>query len=714
MRTIQDVIDLVVKYNPSADTELIRHAYDYAEKAHASQTRLSGEPYITHPLEIAYILAGLQMDTATIAAGLLHDVVEDTKYSYEDIKREFGAEVADLVDGVTKIAKLEYTNKEDQQVDSFRKMFIAMANDVRVIIIKLADRLHNMRTLGAMRHDKQVQKSMETLDIYAPIAHRLGIFKIKMEFEDLALRYLEPEKYEELVKMVAQKRSEREKYIDDLIKILEDKLNSEGIRYEIAGRPKHFFSIYKKMMGGKNFNEIYDLTAIRVIVENVNDCYAVLGWVHTLWKPIPGRIKDYIAMPKPNMYQSLHTTVIGPGGSPFEIQIRTSEMHRIAEYGIAAHWKYKEGKRGSDELGQRLRWLWELKELEQEVKDSDEFMEAVKKDLYTDEVFVFTPKGKVIELPKGATPIDFAYRIHSDIGNKCVGARVNNKMVPLTYKLKTGDIVEVVTSPTSKGPSRDWLGVVVSTHARNKIRTYFRKADREENILKGKDLMERELKHQRLAPGAIIRPEYTDFVYKRFNVASWDDLYSAIGYGGVRPGYIIQRIKENFIADFPVPEAKPNLVSAPKNAGERAVHVQGHSDLAIKFARCCMPVPGDNIIGYITRGRGITVHRADCINVKNSDETDRLIEVNWIDSTSPREKFSAEILVKAVDRQKLLSDITTIIGNEGISISGITSRTQKDETVNMNIDIVISNTKQVDSLIGKLSGISNVISVYRI
>ncbi len=714
MVSIDDVKKLLLAYNPSADIKLLEKAYQFADIAHRKQKRLSGEAYITHPIEIAYILTELRMDMQTIIAGLLHDVIEDTEYSYKDIKTTFGDEIAELVDGVTKITQLEYANKEDQQAESFRKMFIAMANDIRVIIIKLADRLHNMRTLSAMPKSKQIEKSNETLDVYAPIAHRLGIFRIKWEFEDLALRYLEPEKYYDLVERVAQKRQERESFIQDVIEILSNKLSDEGIKSEIKGRPKHFYSIYKKMESGKNFNEIYDLTAIRVLVDTVNDCYAALGWVHTLWKPIPGRIKDYIAMPKPNMYQSLHTTVIGPGGTPFEIQIRTNEMHRIAEYGIAAHWKYKEGKQGSDELGEKLRWLWEIKELGQEVEDSDEFMDAVKKDLYTDEVFVFTPKGKVIELPMGACPIDFAYRIHSDIGNSCVGAKINGKMVPINYKLQTGDIVEVITSPTSKGPSRDWLKVVVSSHAKNKIRSYFRKADKEENIIKGKELLEREIKNAKLELNDIINSKYQEFILKRFNLNAWDDLYSAIGYGGIKPGYMIQRVKEHFKEDFPEPEVMP-VFSTPKEANKgKAVKVQGHNDLATKFARCCMPVPGDKIIGYITRGRGISIHRADCINIKNTIDTDRLIEVDWMQERANHERFSTEIIIKAADRKGLVSDISTIISNEGVSITGLTVKTHKDGTAYMSMNVFIKDTKQVDQILGKVSVIPGITSVYRI
>lgn len=714
MRTIDDIIKSVQSYNPSVDDTMIKQAYSFAEKAHAPQKRLTGEPYITHPLEIAYILAGLQMDTPTIIAGLLHDVIEDTKYTYEDIQENFGAEVAELVEGVTKIARLEYTNKEEQQIETFRKMFVAMAKDIRVIIIKLADRLHNMRTLEAMQPDKQKLKSHEVLDIYAPITHRLGIFQMKMEFEDLALRFLEPEAYVELTKSVAQKRSEREEIIQNLINILKKKLESEGIECEITGRPKNFYSIYKKIKSGRNFEEIYDLTAIRVLVNTVNDCYTVLMWVHELWKPVPRRFKDYIAMPKPNMYQSLHTTVIGPGGSPFEIQIRTKEMHRTAEYGIAAHWKYKEGTKGNDDLADRLRWLLELQEIEQDAEDASEFIDAVKTGLYSDEVYVFTPKGKVIELPKNSTPIDFAYRIHSDIGNKCVGARVNNKMVPLTYKLNMGDRVEIITNPNSKGPSRDWLNIVASASARSKIRGFFRKADREENILKGKDSLEKEIKNHHFLFSQIIRKEYADYVFKRFNVASWDDLYSTIGYGGVKANYVIQRIKDNFKNDFPADERKPNLVNAPSGKKDRIVHIQGHEDMAVKFAKCCMPVPGDNIIGYITRGKGVTIHRADCINITSSDETERLISAGWVEESSIKEKFSAELYIKATDRTRLLSDIVATISNEGINISGNSLKTLKDGSIHISIHIVVTSAKQVDNIISKLQSIPNVITAFRV
>ena len=713
VREISDIINKIKEYNPSADTEIIERAYLFAKNAHQHQNRLSGEAYISHPLEIAYILAELHMDTATIVAGLLHDVIEDTEYTFQDIAELFSEEIAELVDGVTKIAKLEYSNTEEAQLDSFRKMFVAMANDIRVIIIKLTDRLHNMRTLEYMTLEKQRQKAQEVLDIYAPISHRLGIFMMKMEFEDLALRFIDPEVYDELIEMIAQKRSEREKYVENLITLLKNKLEIENIPCEITGRPKHFYSIYKKMESGKNFDEIYDLIAIRVLVETDSDCYAVLGWVHELWKPIPGRIKDYIAMPKPNMYQSLHATVIGPGGTPFEIQIRTKEMHKTAEYGIAAHWKYKEGGKHNDELSNLLQWLLELKEMEPDISSSDDFMESVKNDLYPDDVYVFTPKGKVIELKNGSTPIDFAYRIHSDIGDKCVGARINNKLVPLNYILTTGDIVEILTNPNSKGPSRDWLNIVASSAAKSKIRSFFRKTEKEENIAKGQVALEKEILNQNLEISQIINNKYSDFVYKRFSVQSWEDLYAIIGYGGIRPQFVVMRIKDNFKTDFPEEETTPTIVSPPKGNKGKNVQIQGHQDLVLKFAKCCTPVPGDTIMGYITKGRGITIHRSDCINITNVVETERLINADWVDEETEG-KFAAELFIKAIDRQRLLSDVSTIIGNEGISISGISLRTLKDSSVQISIDIIVTSTDQVENLVRKISNIQNIISVYRV
>ena len=713
---IEDVVKSVLSYNSTADTDLIVRAYEFAREAHKGQVRLSGEEYIIHPLEIALILSELHMDVETIAAGLLHDVIEDTEFTYEDLHEQFGKDIADLVDGVTKIAKLQYKSKEEQQIDSFRKMFVAMADDIRVIMIKLVDRLHNMRTLSAMRPDKQIQKSNETLDIYVPIAHRLGISKIKWEFEDLAFRYLKPDDYYSLVDAVKQKRSEREEYIDKVINILSDKLELENISAEIKGRPKHLYSIYNKMLKGKDFHEIYDLIAIRVLVNSISDCYAVLGYVHTLWKPLPGRIKDYIAMPKPNLYQSLHTAVVGPGGTAFEIQIRTYDMHKVSEFGVAAHWKYKEGKKGSDELGEKLKFLLDLKEIDDEVDTPVEYVDSVRSNLYIDEVYVYTPKGRIVEVPKGATPIDFAYRIHSDIGHKCVGAKITGKMVPLTYQLKKGDIVEIMTNPSSKGPSRDWLNVVVSSHARNKIKAFFRKAEREENIIKGKEMFEKDIRHNKLATSDIVKSKYLEYIQKRFNANSWEDIYASIGYGGLRGGYVIQRIKENFKKDFDeVVEKQVNVVAPPKNKNRsNMVIIQGYDDLALKFAKCCQPVMGDKIVGYITKGSGISVHRTDCSNICNCEEKERLIDVTWIDRIVEEKQFTGKLLIRAMDRQRLIGDITTLLGNEGVSITKFTSKVDDQGVANINFDIVIKNIVQLELLIKKIEMLKNIIYVKRI
>ena len=714
-KKIDEIIDTVKMYHPDADCTVIEKAYLFAKEAHDGQKRLSGEDFINHPIEIARILSNLQLDETTVSAGLLHDVVEDTSISLDDIREGFSDEIASLVDGVTKINKIKVSGEDEEQIETFRKMFVAMANDVRVIIVKLADRLHNMRTLAAMTREKQIKKSRETLDIYAPISSRLGIYRIKWELEDLAFKFLEPESYAEVVELVASEREEREEYIRGVIEILSEKLTSENIQHEISGRPKHYYSIYQKMESGKGIDEIYDLMAIRVIVNKIDDCYATLGWAHTLWKPIPGRIKDYIAMPKASMYQSLHTTVMGPGGKPFEIQIRTVEMHMIAEYGVAAHWRYKEGKAGPDGLSEKLNGLMnEIKELEQDSEDSGDFVESVKTDLYDDEVFIFTPKGKLIELPAGATPIDFAYRIHTDVGNSCVGSKVNGKIVPLTYKLQNGDRVEILTNTSSKGPSRDWLNVVVSPQARNKIRAFFRKADKEENILKGRELFKRECKHLKTEITEDMKLRYEDFIRSRFNVASWDDLYATIGYGGVKAGYVIQRIKANFTHDFAEESDRPALVKAPTKGKGASVHVQGHSDLEVTFANCCKPVPGDQIVGFTTRGRGITVHRADCVNIANTNEPDRIIAVNWITENVQSDSFTANLMIRCLDRKGLIADVSTIIGNEGINISSFRTAASGEDEIRMNIEIVISSVSQVQSLVNKLGSVPSVLAVYRI
>ncbi|MFY9277147.1 MAG: bifunctional (p)ppGpp synthetase/guanosine-3',5'-bis(diphosphate) 3'-pyrophosphohydrolase, partial [Clostridium sp.] len=651
--------------------DMVDKAYNLAFEAHKEQKRDSGEPYIIHPIEVATILAELGMDTSTIVAGLLHDVIEDTEYTYDDIKNLFGEEVANLVSGVTKITKMEYKSKEEQQADNFRKMLLAMADDIRVIIIKLADRLHNMRTLKYRKKEKQKKTAMETLDIYAPLAHRLGISKIKWELEDLSFRYLHEEEYYDLVKQVAEKRTEREIYIKKIIEEMYNKLEEAGIDSDIDGRPKHFFSIYKKMVTkNKSIEQIFDLTAIRVLVNTVKDCYEVLGIVHTIYKPIPGRFKDYIAMPKPNMYQSLHTTVIGPQGKTFEIQIRTFEMHRTAEYGIAAHWKYKEGDNNGEtkekNFESKLVWLRDMLEFQKETADAQEFIEGFKIDLFTDEIFLFTPKGVVIDLPNGATPIDFAYRIHTDIGNKCVGAKVNGKIVPLDYKLKTGEIVEVLTSNNAKGPNMDWLNIAKSNQAKSKIRSWFKKAKKEENISKGKELFEKELKKQGVHFADIAKGETYEKFVKRNNINGMDDLYALIGLGAISASSFIWKLKdENQSKDEKVIEENTNKIiednisKAQRNKIDQTVGitVKGVDNLMIRFAKCCNPVPGDDIMGYITKGRGISVHRADCGNLKNliMEDGDKVVDVSW--GTSNGRAYIAEIQVKAEDRSGLLTDI---------------------------------------------------------
>lgn len=709
----------IKEYSKDANFEIIERAYLLAKDAHKNQTRYSGEPYISHPLEVAFILADLHMDTDTICAAILHDVIEDTSASYEMIKTNFNENIANLVDGVTKIGKLQFVTKEQREAENLRKMVIAMANDVRVVIIKLADRLHNMRTLSAMRPDKQKQKAKETLDIYAPIAHRLGISKIKWELEDLALLYLDPEAYHDIARKVALKREEREAFIDNVKYILGKVLKESGIKAKIEGRPKHFYSIYRKMKKGKAFEEIYDLFAIRVLVDSIKDCYGVLGMAHTLWNPMPGRFKDYIAMPKPNMYQSLHTTVFTKGSEPFEIQIRTYEMHRTAEYGIAAHWKYKEGTSGKKDgdFEKRLIWIRELMEMENELENSDEFMEGIKFDLFTDEVFVFTPNSKVIQLPSGACPIDFAYRIHSDIGNQCVGAKVNGKMVPLTYKLQNGDIVNIITSPNSKGPSRDWLNIVKSSHAKTKIKTFFKKADREENIIRGKEALEKEVKKNGYSLNTIVTNGHLEFVKKRFNVNTWDDLYSAIGYGGLKSGLVFQRIKDNFKEEFNEEEKEKEikLVKNKKSKNENAINVQGYTDLAVFFSNCCNPVPGDNIVGYITKNRGVSIHRADCINVGNSINQERLINVSWNrDVLKENKTFEADIKITANDRIGLSAEITTIISNEGFNMSNFSAASDNKYGSVVNISLHVHNTMELEDLFRKLKNVQGIKEVYRV
>ena len=708
--------------------DMVDKAYNLAFEAHKEQKRDSGEPYIIHPIEVATILAELGMDTSTIVAGLLHDVIEDTEYTYDDIKNLFGEEVANLVSGVTKITKMEYKSKEEQQADNFRKMLLAMADDIRVIIIKLADRLHNMRTLKYRKKEKQKKTAMETLDIYAPLAHRLGISKIKWELEDLSFRYLHEEEYYDLVKQVAEKRTEREIYIKKIIEDMYNKLEEAGIDSDIDGRPKHFFSIYKKMVTkNKSIEQIFDLTAIRVLVNTVKDCYEVLGIVHTIYKPIPGRFKDYIAMPKPNMYQSLHTTVIGPQGKTFEIQIRTFEMHRTAEYGIAAHWKYKEGDNNGEtkekNFESKLVWLRDMLEFQKETADAQEFIEGFKIDLFTDEIFLFTPKGVVIDLPNGATPIDFAYRIHTDIGNKCVGAKVNGKIVPLDYKLKTGEIVEVLTSNNAKGPNMDWLNIAKSNQAKSKIRSWFKKAKKEENISKGKELFEKELKKQGVHFADIAKGETYEKFVKRNNINGMDDLYALIGLGAISASSFIWKLKdENQSKDEKVIEENTNKIiednisKVQRNKIDQTVGitVKGVDNLMIRFAKCCNPVPGDDIMGYITKGRGISVHRADCGNLKNliMEDGDKVVDVSW--GTSNGRAYIAEIQVKAEDRSGLLTDIMGIISELNLQLNALNAKSAKGSMAYVNIKVKIDTVELLKDLMKKIRHLKGIIDVYRV
>ncbi|MBS6185193.1 MAG: bifunctional (p)ppGpp synthetase/guanosine-3',5'-bis(diphosphate) 3'-pyrophosphohydrolase, partial [Clostridium celatum] len=676
--------------------------------------------------DVAVILAELGMDTSTIVAGLLHDVIEDTDYTYEDIKEIFTEEVANLVSGVTKITKMEYKSKEEQQADNFRKMLLAMANDIRVIIIKLADRLHNMRTLKYMPKEKQKRISKETLDIYAPIAHRLGISKVKWELEDLCFRYLHEEEYYDLVNQIAEKRVERETYIAKTIEDLYGKLEEAGIDSDIDGRPKHFYSIYRKMVTkNKSIEQIFDLTAIRILVNSVKDCYEVLGIVHTIYKPIPGRFKDYIAMPKPNMYQSLHTTVIGPQGKTFEIQIRTFEMHKTAEYGIAAHWKYKEGDASDSKqksFENKLVWLRDMLEWQKETSDAEEFMEGFKINLFTDEIFLFTPKGVVIDLPNGATPIDFAYRIHTDIGNKCVGAKVNGKIVPLDYQLKTGQIVEILTSNSSKGPNMDWLNIAKSNQAKSKIRSWFKKAKKEENITKGKEVFERELKKQGVHYADIAKGESYDKFIKRYNINSMDDLYALVGLGVIVASSFIFKLKEDsLVKDEKVKEEslnkaiEENISKAAKRKKENnyGVTVKGEDNLMVRFAKCCNPVPGDDILGYITKGRGVSIHRRDCSNLQNLIEEDaqKVVDVAW--GTAKGVAYMAEIQVKTEDIPGVLSDIMNIIMESKLPLNALNAKSAKNNLAYVNIKVKIDTIEQLKELMRKIRKLTGVMDVYR-
>ncbi|MDD7794046.1 RelA/SpoT family protein [Clostridium sp. 'White wine YQ'] len=720
---LTDLMEKISLNCNNIDLELVKKAYNLASEAHSKQKRESGEPYIIHPLDVASILAELGMDTNTIVAGLLHDVIEDTEYNYSDLERMFNKEVADLVEGVTKLGKIKYKSKEEQQADNVRKMLLAMANDIRVIIIKLADRLHNMRTLKFMPEEKQKEKAKETLDIYAPLAHRLGISKIKWELEDLSFRYLHQQEYYDLVNQIAEKRKEREAYISQIMDEIEGKLSSSGIDSDIDGRPKHFYSIYRKMVNkNKNIEQIFDLTAIRILVNSVKDCYAALGIVHTIYKPIPGRFKDYIAMPKPNMYQSLHTTVIGHLGKTFEIQIRTFEMHKTAEYGIAAHWKYKEGEASKgDSFEQKLSWLRDMLEWGKETSDAQEFMEGFKIDLFSDEIFVFTPKGVVINLPANATPIDFAYKIHTDVGNRCVGAKVNGKMVPLDYNLKTGQIVEIMTSSAPKGPNIDWLGMVKSNQAKSKIKQWFKRAQRDDNVLKGKELIEREAKKQSLVFSELAKGELFEKLLRRYNLHSQEDIYAAVGNGIMSASVVFARLKEEEHDEKVILENINKNIEDNANRTEKVhendkaygVTVKGLSNLMIRFARCCNPVPGDDIIGYVTKGRGVSVHRKDCSNVlelKDSEET-RIVDVSW--GTSKGKSYTAEIQVEAEDRMGILAEVMIILSESKIKVNAVNAKSLKGNLSLVNIKVSIDSIDQLKELMRKIRKLKGVLDVYR-
>jgi GTP pyrophosphokinase len=723
---LENIINQIESYNPNADVSVVAKAYNYAEMAHSNaQTRFSGERYFIHPYNVALILADLHVDVQTIAAGLLHDVVEDTGITYDDIKREFGEEIANMVDGVTKLSKVKYRNKEERQAESLRKMIIAMSKDIRVVIIKLADRLHNIRTLEYMPDEKQYQKAMETIEIYAPIANRLGIASIKWELEDLSLKYIDPEGYEDLLEKVQQKSEQRKDYISRIISVMQENLHEAGIEADIKGRPKSLYSIYKKMyFKNRAFEQIYDLIAVRIIVDSIKDCYGALGTMHTLWKPIPGRFKDYIAMPKPNMYQSLHTTVIGPAGEPFEIQIRTLDMHRTAEYGIAAHWKYKEGIDEQTNYEEKLNWLRQMLEWQQETNDPVEFMETLKIDLYADEVFVFTPKGEVVNIPTGSTPIDFAYRVHSAVGNKCVGAKVNGRIVPIDTKLKTGDQIEILTSQSSAGPSRDWLKIAASSQAKSKIRKFFKERDKDFNVEKGKELVEREVKKQGYQVSDLLKDDWLKFVADKYSMFTANNLYAAVGNGGITENQIVNRLKLLYMEKnkdkFELEkienlEKNSSLMKSPSRIEKHAsgVIIKGIDNVKVRFSKCCSPVPGDAIVGYITRGRGVSVHRADCTNIHDltDSEDQRFIEVEW--DYGKQATFVSELQIKALDRPRLLQDLTALYAEAKLNAVSLNLRITKDKVAIVDIGFEINETKQIEDLMKKIKKLDGVLEVYR-
>ncbi len=717
-KQIEEIKEIIKKYNPNADFAKLEKAFYFAENAHKGQLRKSGEPFFIHPVAVAKILAEMDMDLSSIIAAILHDVVEDTETTSQDIETEFGAEIAYLVDGVTKLKHIPTGTKEELQAENLRKMFLSMASDIRVILIKLVDRLHNMRTLQYVNTDSQITKARETLEIYTPLAHRLGMTKIKWELEDLCFKYLEPETYEELSNSINQKREQQEAYIQGILATVREKTSELGIHAFLDGRPKHLYSVHKKMVRqNKTLDQIYDLIAIRVIVDTVPDCYAVLGIIHELYKPMPGRFKDYISMPKPNMYQSLHTTLIGPDGMPFEAQIRTWEMHKIAEIGIAAHWKYKEGGKSDASVDQKLEWVRHLLDIQKDLGDASQFVETFKMDLFTDEVFVFTPKGDVKNLPAGSTPIDFAYSVHSAVGNRMIGAKVNGEIKPLNYRLKNGDIVEVITTKEVHGPSRDWLSIVKSSEAKSKIRQWFKKERREENIEHGKEFIDRELKRQGYAYSDLFRAEYLEPILRKYNFNTLDDLMNVVGFGELTAQRVVSRLRDEFLKNH-TPAGPTESVLAPKEKREskqttdNGIVVKGVENCLVRFSKCCNPVPGDSIVGYITRGRGVSVHRADCPNIHAmADFENRAIDVRWAQSINS--VYNAELAIKAFDRSNLLLEIAGALAELKLNTKAINARTTRDNYDLIDLTVEITERDQLDKLIKKLNRIENVVEVSR-
>ena len=712
----QTIMDRVREYDAKADLDLIAKAYNYAVIAHGEQKRKSGEPYIIHPVEVALILTEIEMDSASICAALLHDVIEDTDFDYKNLEQEFGEEIAMLVEGVTKLSRINFKNRQEAQAENLRKMFLAMARDIRVVLIKLADRLHNMRTLNFQPEPKQKQVAQETMDIFAPLAHRLGVFKFKWQLEDLAFLYLQPEMYYEVAQRIKAKRKEREDYVNALIQQIRNGLEQIGIEGDIAGRPKNIYSIYKKMLKqDKLIDEIYDKIAIRVIVDSVPECYGVLGIIHTMWKPLPGRFKDYVATPKPNMYQSLHTTLIGQGGEPFEVQIRTWEMHLTAESGIAAHWHYKEGSpRDRDKkFDEKLAWLRRILEWQQDINDDSEFMESLKTDLFEDTVFIFTPKGDVIELPKGSCPVDFAYRVHTEVGHKCTGARVNGRIVPLDYQLSNGDIVEIITSKNSTGPTRGWLDFIKTSSARSRIKAWFKRSQRQEYILKGHEHLEAELRKRHFDPKELLKEGKLAEVLERFSLTTLDDLFSAVGDGSLTANQVANRIKESYFPNALV-EDIINKPAVKTGAGQervtRSLRVKGVDDIVIRLAHCCNPLPGDQVLGYITRGRGISVHRSDCPNMQSylNNEANRVLEVEW---ASDKGNYLVELEIEAFDRDRLTSDVMTVIADMRIPVNSVFSRVTKNGQAVMNLKLEILDMAQLSAVkqrVQKVKGIRDI------